>query len=50
MMNVHNIFHIFVLRKWVNDLDRRIPKDEVEIRPILSYNEEPNHILPYDVR
>ena len=50
MSDIHDAFHISVLRKWMSDVSRRVPEEEVEVRPDLSYREEPERILAFDVR
>ncbi|PKU80220.1 hypothetical protein MA16_Dca005751 [Dendrobium catenatum] len=50
MYDVHNIFHVSSLRKWISDSDKKLSADEVEIQKNLQYKEEPEKILAYDVR
>ncbi|XP_020704246.1 uncharacterized protein LOC110115370 [Dendrobium catenatum] len=50
LSDVHNIFHISTLRKWISDSDKKLSADEVEIQEDLQYKEEPEKILAYDVR
>ncbi|KAI0503937.1 hypothetical protein KFK09_014883 [Dendrobium nobile] len=50
MPDVHNVFHVSTLRKWVSDSGKKISADEVEIQENLAYKEEPELILAYDVR
>ncbi|PKU67317.1 hypothetical protein MA16_Dca022762 [Dendrobium catenatum] len=48
--DVHNVFHVSSLRKWISDSDKKLSADEVEIQENLQYKEEPEKILAYDVR
>ncbi|XP_020679257.1 uncharacterized protein LOC110097307 [Dendrobium catenatum] len=50
LSDVHNIFHISSLRKWISDYDKKLSADEIEIQENLQYKEEPEKILAYDVR
>ncbi|KAI0530867.1 hypothetical protein KFK09_000415 [Dendrobium nobile] len=50
MSDVHNVFHVFTLRKWISDSGKKVSADEVEIQENLRYKEEPELILAYDVR
>ncbi|XP_020685130.2 uncharacterized protein LOC110101544, partial [Dendrobium catenatum] len=50
MPDVHNVFHVSTLRKWVSDSGKKISTNEVEIQENLAYKEEPELILAYDVR
>ncbi|XP_020674414.1 uncharacterized protein LOC110093771 [Dendrobium catenatum] len=50
MSDVHNIFHVSTLRKWISDSGKKLSADEVEIQKNLKYEEEPELILAYDVR
>ncbi|KAI0492545.1 hypothetical protein KFK09_026818 [Dendrobium nobile] len=50
LSDVHNIFYISSLRKWISDSGKKLSTDEVEIQENLQYKEEPEKILAYDVR
>ncbi|KAI0500013.1 hypothetical protein KFK09_018221 [Dendrobium nobile] len=50
MPDVHNVFHVSTLRKWVSDSGKKLSADEVEIQENLAYKEEPELILAYVVR
>ncbi|XP_020700274.1 uncharacterized protein LOC110112401, partial [Dendrobium catenatum] len=50
MSDVHNIFYVSTLRKWISDSGKKLSADEVEIQENLRYEEEPELILAYDVR
>ncbi|XP_055812063.1 uncharacterized protein LOC129881979 [Solanum dulcamara] len=47
---VHNVFHIFMLRKYVSDESHVLPLDSVELGPDLTFEEEPIAILDRKVR
>ncbi|XP_020706124.2 uncharacterized protein LOC110116764 [Dendrobium catenatum] len=48
MSDVHNIFHISSLRKWISDSVKKVSTNEVEIQKNLQYKEELEKILAYD--
>ncbi|PKU59148.1 hypothetical protein MA16_Dca027804 [Dendrobium catenatum] len=50
MSDIHNVFHVSSLRKWISDSEKKIYVDDVEIQKNLQYKEEPKKILAYDVR
>ncbi|PKU67808.1 hypothetical protein MA16_Dca016977 [Dendrobium catenatum] len=50
LSDVHNVFHVSSLKKWMSDADKKLSADEVEIQENLRYKEEPEKILAYDVR
>ncbi|KAI0495069.1 hypothetical protein KFK09_025216 [Dendrobium nobile] len=50
MSDVHNVFHVSSLRKWISDAAKKLSADEIEIQKNLHYKEEPEKILAYDVR
>ncbi|KAI0496377.1 hypothetical protein KFK09_022693 [Dendrobium nobile] len=50
MSDVHNVFHVSTLRKWISDSGKKVSADEIEIQENLSYKEEPELILAHDVR
>ena len=43
--NVHNVFHVSQLRKYVFDPKHVIHQEEIDINPDLSYEERPEAIL-----
>ena len=43
--NVHNVFHVSQLRKYVFDEKHVIRNDEIELTPELQYEERPEAIL-----
>ncbi|XP_047949136.1 uncharacterized protein LOC125194967 [Salvia hispanica] len=48
--NVHNVFHVLQLRKYVFDPNHVIRYEEVAINPDLSYEEQPQMILDRKVQ
>ena len=50
MSDVHDVFHVSVLRRWVSDVDRRVSEEEVVVRPDLTFRETPERVLARDVR
>ena len=50
MSDVHDVFHVSVLRRFVSDADRRVSEEEVEVRPDLTFRETPERVLARDVR
>lgn len=48
--NVHNVFHVSQLRKYVHDPKYIIHQDEVKFNPELSYKNIPEAILNYKVQ
>ena len=49
MSDIHDVFHVSVLRKWMSDAGRRVSEEEIEVRPDLSSRVEPERILAFDV-
>ncbi|PKU60629.1 hypothetical protein MA16_Dca028396 [Dendrobium catenatum] len=49
MSDVHNIFHISRLRKWVTNESHRVPQKDIELQKDMTYIEEPELILERDV-
>ncbi|PKU84510.1 hypothetical protein MA16_Dca003023 [Dendrobium catenatum] len=50
MSDIHNVFHVSSLRKWISDSEKKLSADDVEIQENLQYKEEPEKILAYDMR
>ncbi|PKU59378.1 hypothetical protein MA16_Dca029042 [Dendrobium catenatum] len=50
MSDIHNIFHISMLRKWVTDESQKVPQNDIELQKDLTYVKEPETILERDVR
>ncbi|XP_017639964.1 uncharacterized protein LOC108481327 [Gossypium arboreum] len=47
---IHDVFHVSILRRYCSDHSLVIPIDEVEVRPNLTYEEEPVQILDRKVK
>ncbi|KAA3473567.1 polyprotein [Gossypium australe] len=47
---IHNIFHVSMLRRYRSDPSHIVPVEEIEVRPDLSFEEEPVQILDRDVK
>ncbi|PKU86738.1 hypothetical protein MA16_Dca027188 [Dendrobium catenatum] len=50
MSDIHNVFHISSLRKWISNYEKKLYANDVEIQENLQYKEEPKKFLAYDVR
>ncbi|XP_020699425.1 uncharacterized protein LOC110111764 [Dendrobium catenatum] len=50
MSDIHNMFHVSSLRKWISDSGQKISVDDMEIQENLQYKVEPEKILVYDIR
>ncbi|KAL5862016.1 hypothetical protein ACOSQ4_003312 [Xanthoceras sorbifolium] len=47
---IHNVFHVSMLRRYRSDPSHRISAESIEIRPDLSYEEEPVQILDREIK
>ncbi|KAA3474331.1 Transposon Ty3-G Gag-Pol polyprotein [Gossypium australe] len=47
---IHNVFHVSMLRRYRSDPSHIVPVEEIEVRPDLSFEEEPVQILDRDVK
>ena len=45
LSRLHNVFHVSILRKYVNDPTHVLEKEPVELREDLSYEEEPVKVI-----
>ncbi|KAL4279073.1 hypothetical protein GQ457_03G013180 [Hibiscus cannabinus] len=48
LQRIHDVFHVSMLRRYRSDPSHVIPTEEIEVRPDLSYEEEPIQILAHD--
>ncbi|XP_052874647.1 uncharacterized protein LOC128280513 [Gossypium arboreum] len=46
---IHNVFHVSMLRRYRSDPMYIVPVEEIEVRPDLTFKEEPVQILDKDV-
>ena len=42
---IHNVFHVSMLRRYRSDLSHVVSLEVIELRPDLTYKEEPVEIL-----
>ena len=47
MSDVHDMFHVSALRRFVSDMDRRVSEEEVVVRPDLTFREDDPTALPH---
>ena len=47
---IHNVFHVSMLRWYRSDPSHVVPSDTIELRPNLTYEEEPVEILAQEVK
>ncbi|XP_012480964.1 uncharacterized protein LOC105795853 [Gossypium raimondii] len=47
---IHEIFHVSMLRRYWSDASHIVPVDEIELRPKLTFKEEPIQIIDHDVK
>ena len=47
---VHNVFHVLMLRKYVVDPMHILHYEDLELKEDLSYEEQPDKILAWEVR
>ncbi|KAA3487258.1 reverse transcriptase [Gossypium australe] len=47
---IHNVFHLYMLRRYRSNSSHVISPSEIEIQPDMSYNEEPIKILAREVK
>ena len=48
--NIHNVFHVSMLRRFRSDPSHVVSLKTIELRPDLKYEEEPAQILAREVR
>ncbi|XP_016755370.1 uncharacterized protein [Gossypium hirsutum] len=47
---IHDIFHVWMLRRYRSYPTHIVPVEEIEVRPDLTFEEEPIQILDHDVK
>ena len=47
---IHNVFHVSMLRKYRSDPSHVVSSETIELRPDLTYEEEPMEILAREVK
>ncbi|KAL5865850.1 hypothetical protein ACOSQ3_003364 [Xanthoceras sorbifolium] len=47
---IHNVFHVSMLRRYRSDPSHRVQAESIEIRPDLTYEEEPVQILDREIK
>ena len=47
---IHNVFHVSMLRRYMSDPSHMFSSEIVELRPDLTYEEEPVEILAREVK
>ncbi|KAA3460478.1 DNA/RNA polymerase superfamily protein [Gossypium australe] len=50
LSQIHDVFHVSMLRCYHSDPSHVVPVEEIEVRPDLSFEEEPVEILDRDVK
>ena len=48
--NIHNVFHVSMLRRYRSDPTHIVSSETIELRPDLTYEEEPVDILAHEVK
>ncbi|XP_016752116.1 uncharacterized protein [Gossypium hirsutum] len=47
---IHDVFHVFMLRCYCSDPSHVVPVEEIEVKPDLTFEEEPVQILDSEVK
>ena len=47
---IHNVFHVSMLRRYRSDLTHVLSSETIELRPDLTYEEEPIEIIAREVK
>ena len=47
---IHNVFHVSMLRRYRSDPSHVVSSEKIELKPDLTYEEEPVEILAREVR
>ena len=47
---IHNVFHVSMLRRYRSDPSHVVSSETIDLRPDLTYEEEPVEILAHEVK
>ena len=47
---IHNVFHVSMLQRYRSDSSHVVSSEAIELRPDLTYEEEPIEILAHEVK
>ena len=47
---IHNVFHVSMLRRYLSDPSHVVSSETIELRPDLTYEEEPVEIMAREVK
>ncbi|XP_052478445.1 uncharacterized protein LOC128033982 [Gossypium raimondii] len=47
---IHNVFYVFILRRYQSDPSHIVPVEEIKVRPDLTFKEKPVQILDRDLK
>ena len=50
LVTIHNVFHVSMLRRYRSDPSHVVSSEKIELRPDLTYEEEPMEILAQEVK
>ena len=50
LKKIHNVFHVSMLRKYQSDPSHVVLSETIDLRPDISYEEEPMEILAHEVK
>ncbi|XP_052477804.1 uncharacterized protein LOC128033770 [Gossypium raimondii] len=50
LVRIHDVFHVLMLRHYCSDPTHVVSVEEIEVRPDLTFEEEPVQILDRDVK
>ena len=48
--NIHNVFHVSMLKRYRSDPSHVVSSETIELRPYLTYEEEPVETLAREVK
>ncbi len=47
---IHNVFHVYMLKRYRSDPSHILLVEEIEVNPVLIYDEEPIKIFAYEAK